>query len=46
MVLAQRRHVEVDHVEPPVEVLAEGALRDQVGQVAVGGGDDPDVDVA
>ena len=42
--LAQRRHVQLDDLEPVVEVLAEGAARDAVGEVAVGGRDDAHVD--
>ena len=44
--LAQRRHGQVDDVEPVEQVLAERALRDHVAQVAVGRGDDADVDAA
>ena len=44
--LAQRRHVQLDDLEPVVEVLAEGAARDAVGEVAVGGGHDAHVDRA
>ena len=46
LALAQRRHPEVDDVQAVVEVLAELALGDEVLQVAVGGGDDADVDAA
>jgi hypothetical protein len=42
--LAQRRHDRVDHRQPVVQVLAEQAAPRQVGQVAVGGGDQPHVD--
>ena len=42
--LAQRRHVQLDDLEPVVEVLPEGAARDAVGEVAVGGGQDAHVD--
>ena len=44
--LAQRRHRDLDHVQPVIEVFAERALRDHVAQVAVRGADDADVDVA
>ena len=42
--LAQRRQVQVDDVEPVVEVLAEAARLDLLLEVAVGRGDDADVD--
>ena len=41
--LAQRRDVDPQHVEPVVEVLAEGALGDLLQQVPLGRGDDPHV---
>ena len=41
--LAQRRDVDPQHVEPVVEVLAEGALGDLFQQVPLGRGDDPHV---
>ena len=40
----QRRQRDRDDVDPVVEVLAELALRDELRQVAVGGGDDAHVD--
>src|SRR5205823_4956224 len=43
--IAQRGGREGDDMEAVVEVLPELPGRDQRGQVAVGGGDDPDVDV-
>ena len=43
--LAQGRHVDVDDVEPVVEVLAEGSLADLLLEVAVGRGDDAHVDL-
>ena len=43
--LAQRRHHAGDHVQAVEEVLAEAARRDLRLQVAVGGGDDPHVDL-
>ena len=46
LALAQRRDPEVDDVEAVVEVFAELALRDQVLQVPVGGGDDAHVHAA
>ena len=42
--LAQRRQLDVDHVDPVEEVLAESTLGDQLGQVIVGGQDHPGVD--
>ncbi|HEU4404828.1 MAG TPA: hypothetical protein VFS43_06010 [Polyangiaceae bacterium] len=42
--LAQRRHVELDHVEPVVQVFAEAAGRDLGHEVLVGGRDDAHVD--
>ncbi len=42
---AQRRHLEGDDAQPPVEVLAEFALFDHFAEVAVGGGDDAHVDL-
>ena len=41
--LAERRERDGEHVEAIVEVLAERAFVDQVEQIAVGRGDDPDV---
>ena len=38
--VAQRRHADVEHVEPVVEVEAEGAALDLVGEILVGRGDD------
>ena len=35
---------QVDHVEPVEQILAERLLRDELAQVAVGRGDDADVD--
>ena len=42
--LPERRHVEVDDAQPVQQVLAELAGGDQVGQVAIGGGDHAHVD--
>src|SRR5664280_3045060 len=42
--LAQRRDFQVHHVEAEPEVLAEFALAHGVGEVAVGSGDDADID--
>jgi hypothetical protein len=39
----ERRDRDGENVHPVVEILAEGARADHVLQVAVGGGDDPDV---
>ncbi len=44
--LAQRRHGQVNDVQPVEQVLAERALGDHVAQVAVGRGDDAHVDAA
>ena len=43
--LAQRRHPDREHVEAVVEVLAELAVLDQLDHVAVGGGDQAEVDL-
>src|SRR5262249_45227425 len=43
--LAERRQVDVDDVEPVVEVLAEASPADLLLEDAVGRGDDPDVDL-
>ncbi len=43
---AQRGERDLDDGEPVVEVLAEGALVDAAGEVAVGGGDEAHVDGA
>ena len=45
LALAQRRHLDGDDVQAVVEVLAELAGRDHRRQVAVGRGDQPDVDL-
>ena len=45
LALAQGRQVDRHHVEPIIEVLAERPFGDHLGQVAVGGGDQADVDV-
>ena len=42
--LAQRGHLDGEHLEPEVEILAEGALAHHLGQVAVRGRDDTHVD--
>ena len=39
----ERGHLDVHHVQPVIQVLAELALGEQLLQVAVGGGDDPHV---
>ena len=44
--LAQRRHLDLDDVEPVVEVLAEQALADEADEVFVGGGDNAHADCA
>src|SRR2546423_11874053 len=43
--LAQRRQVDVDDVQAVVEVLAETSLLHHLLQIAVGRGDDADVDL-
>src|SRR5437899_2988804 len=43
---AQRRNRQADHVETIVQILAEFALADALREVAIRGGDDPDVDAA
>ena len=43
--LAQRRHVQREHGQAVVEVGAEATALDLAGEVAVGGGDHPHVDV-
>ena len=42
--LAQRRDFQIDDVEPEQQVLAEAAVAHRLGEIAVGGGDDADVD--
>jgi hypothetical protein len=42
--VAQRRDVDVEDVEPVVEVLAKAPVADPFLEIAVGGRDDPDVD--
>ena len=44
LALTQRRNHEVDDIEAIEQILAEQSLSDQVSQMAVGRGDDPDVD--
>ena len=44
--LAQRRQVDGHDVQPVIEVLAELAVADHFGQVAVGGGNQADIDLA
>jgi len=41
---AQRGHGEREHAEPEVEIFAEGLLFDHRREIAVGGGDEADVD--
>ena len=43
--LTQRRHLDRHDVQPEEEILAELTVRHRALEVAVGGGDDPDVDV-
>ncbi len=42
--LAQRRDVQLDHVQPVVQILPEGLGSDGIDQIAIGCGDDADVD--
>ena len=42
--LAQRRHGDVDDVEAEQQVLAERAAADRVGEIDVGGAEEPHVD--
>ena len=44
--LAERRHVKDDPAEAKVEIVPEAALVSPGGEVAVGGGDDADIDAA
>src|SRR5206468_4776473 len=44
--LAQRRHLEMNDIEPVEEILAKRALRDQVAEIPVGSRDHPHVDDA
>ena len=46
LALAQGRHLDGEDVEPVIEVLPEAALLRVLLQVAVGGGDDADIDGA
>ncbi len=43
--LAQRGHAQVHHIQAIEQVFAEGAVLDGFRQVAVGGGNDADVDL-
>ena len=43
--LSQRRQMNLERVDAEEEILAEGPFSHHVLQVAVGGADDPDVDV-
>src|SRR5580658_3138233 len=42
--VAQRGQAQIDYIEAVEEILAEGALFDHDGEVAVGGGDDARLD--
>ena len=44
--LAQRRDLDEEDAQPVVEVLAKAARRDLAGKIAIGGCDEPYVDVA
>jgi hypothetical protein len=44
--LAQRRDLDEEDAQPVVEVLAKAARRDLAGEIAIGGRDEPYVDVA
>ena len=41
--VSQGRNLDVDHVEPVEQILPHGAIADGLLEVAVGGGDQPDV---
>src|SRR4051812_42804294 len=43
--VAQRRDVEFEDRQAVIKVFAKTAVADKIGQVAVGGGDDSDIDV-
>ena len=43
--LAKCGNAQIDHVQPIEQILAERAVLDRFGQVAVGGGDDADIDL-
>src|SRR6266542_2606464 len=45
LAIAERRHVDVDHVEAVVEVVAELPLFDLPLEILVGRADDPDIDL-
>ena len=42
--IAKRRNAQADHVQPVVEVLAKAALFDHSRQIAIGGGEDTNLD--
>ncbi len=42
--LGQRRHVDVDDIQPVEQILAELSLADHLVQIAIGGGNQADVD--
>jgi len=44
--LAQRRQMDREHIETVKEILAKSARFHQLPEIAVGGGDDPDIGVA
>ena len=46
LALAQGRYLQLDHVDPEVQVLAKFPIRHQPLQILVGGGDDPHVHLA
>lgn len=43
--LTERRQMDIDHIEPVEEVLTKAALLNFRGQIPVGCGDDPDIDM-
>src|SRR6266571_8058379 len=44
-VLAEGRDVDAHHVQTIVQILTKRALADSIGEIAVGGCDDPDIDL-
>ena len=45
LALPQRGHVQGDNAEAPIQIFPEGALFDHLSEVAIGGGDDADIDL-
>jgi hypothetical protein len=42
--VAERRDIDAEEVEPMIEIFAEFALGDRIGEVTIGGSDDADID--